>query len=69
MEINEVELLQMLANQASAVMKYKTRADYLSQAITTMSNAKDNELVGEILNELMRAKVKVEEWEREEAQQ
>ena len=40
------------------------RYEYLIEAIKTMSNALDNELTGEILRELMRAKERIEEWER-----
>ena len=39
------------------------RYEYLIEAIKTMANAMDNELTGEILRELMRAKARIEEWE------
>ena len=40
------------------------KLEYLVEAIKTMANAMDNELTGEILRELMRAKERIEEWER-----
>jgi hypothetical protein len=39
------------------------KLEYLIEAIKTMCNAMDNELTGEILRELMRAKARIEEWE------
>ena len=44
-------------------MTDKDKLDYLIETIKAMCNAMDNELTGEILNELMRAKARIEDWE------
>jgi len=44
-------------------MTDKDKLNYLIETIKAMCNAMDNELTGEILNELMRAKARIEDWE------
>lgn len=44
-------------------MTDKDKLDYLIETIKAMCNAMDNKLTGEILNELMRAKARIEDWE------
>ena len=46
-------------------MTDKDKLGYLIETIKAMCNAMDNELTGEILNELMRAKARIEDWEND----